>query len=158
MKTFTKIALLSTAAIIIYSTIKVDITISPDPKTANANETTPVESISHPQLTNNPVESIDYPRLIKMSNLLKGSKPSDYQEYKFLCSLATSIPKIGMTFDQARNTSWCFPYSRNITTNINGEFVQEVYLKRNFNGESDSRYSPRTYLYFTNGILTSIQE
>jgi hypothetical protein len=93
-----------------------------------------------------------------MSYLLNNYSTENFKEYKQLCKLATQTPQINMTLFEARNSTWCFPYERHITKNANGEFVQEVYLKKNSDGESDSRYSKRLYLYFQNDILTTIQE
>lgn len=101
---------------------------------------------------------IDYPRLSKMAEYLKTVTPNAHKEYKKLCQEATTQPKIGMTIDQSRNTTWCFPYSRHTTTTAHGERVQELYLKPDYNGDQDARYSPRQYLYFNNGILVGIQQ
>lgn len=120
----------------------------------------PLRSIS-PQT---PIESIDYPRLTKMSKLLKefrigtSTSKSSYEEYTELCLQAKTPPQIGMTIIQARNSTWCFPYERHVTTTATGTYIQEVYLKRDHKGNSNSRYSDRQYLYFTNDILTAIQE
>ena len=101
------------------------------------------------------IYSPDEERIIKMANYLSSGDKDSWENYLKLCSQATQLPKLGMTFDQARASTWCFPHSRNKTTNRYGEFVQEVYLK---NQKIRAEYSGRKYLYFTNGILTSIQE
>lgn len=87
----------------------------------------------------------DKDRIVKMSKLLDGSEKNAYEEYKKICDLSTTQPKINMTILESRATSWCFPERRSKTTTSSGEFVQEI-------------YSRNRYLYFTNGILTSIQE
>ncbi len=98
------------------------------------------------------------PREIQMAYLLKSHDLNDFKTYNKLCSQAIETPKLGMTLQESRQTTWCFPYERHVTKTLHGEFAQETYLKRNSNGESDSRYSKRLYLYFINDILTTIQE
>ena len=53
-------------------------------------------------------------------------------------------PKIGMTEQEVYASSWGYPQKRNTTTTVNGTRVQWVY---DFG-----------YIYFTNGIVTAIQE
>lgn len=52
--------------------------------------------------------------------------------------------RIGMSTDENLATGWCKPSSVNRTINASGTFEQWVYDSGN-------------YLYFTNGVLTSIQ-
>lgn len=54
-------------------------------------------------------------------------------------------PTIGMTMREVENSSWNFPNKVNKTTTMNGTTEQWV-------------YNDQGYLYFTNGILTAIQE
>lgn len=53
-------------------------------------------------------------------------------------------PKVGMTEQEVCSSSWGYPKKQNTTTTANGTRVQWVY---DFG-----------YIYFTNGIVTSIQE
>lgn len=57
-------------------------------------------------------------------------------------------PKIGMTSRQAEYSKWGYPDSVNKTTNTRGIHEQWVYRG----------YNKSKYLYFDNGILTSIQD
>lgn len=54
-------------------------------------------------------------------------------------------PIVGMTMRQVESSSWNFPNKVNKTTTANGTSEQWV-------------YNDQGYLYFTNGILTAIQE
>jgi len=152
---------------LILSTILISISFSSYSQTPSTFEyiEPPPTSLSQKEKTseiilNSDFIQIDYPRLTRMQNLLmtKSSFVSSYQEYKQLCNLATTQPKLGMTLIQARNTTWCFPYSRNKINNQFGELIQEVYLKKNYKGETNSQNPERNYLYFLNGILVTIQE
>jgi len=58
-------------------------------------------------------------------------------------------PRIGMSKQQAENSTWGYPNKVNTTTTSNTTNEQWVY--RMYRGES-------RYLYFTNGVLTSMQE
>lgn len=99
--------------------------------------------------------SPDQIRISQMEEILKHPTQENYKTYYQLCSQQTTQPQIGMTISQSRQTSWCYPLSRNITKTSSGERVQEVYLK---NQNISSNQSKRKYLYFENGILTAIQE
>ncbi|MFW1807586.1 DUF4124 domain-containing protein [Acinetobacter ursingii] len=57
-------------------------------------------------------------------------------------------PKIGMTSGQAENSTWGYPDDVNKTTTASGVHEQWVYR----------RMYKSKYLYFQNGILTSIQD
>jgi hypothetical protein len=78
----------------------------------------------------------------------------DFGQYRKFCSEAKTLPKIGMTTIEARETTYCFPTKINKTITTQGELRQEVYEIY-----SDSWYHIKTnYLYFQNDILVSIQE
>jgi hypothetical protein len=62
----------------------------------------------------------------------------------YIASLPKS-PAIGMSMDEAERSTWSSPESKNITTTARGKREQWV-------------YSRGRYLYFDNGVLTSIQE
>ena len=59
-------------------------------------------------------------------------------------------PRIGMSADAAINSSWGYPDDVNKTVNAYG--VSEQWVYRGLG------YSKGRYLYFKNGILTSMQE
>lgn len=61
---------------------------------------------------------------------------------------AKGEPIIGMTATQAEKTTWGYPDKVNATTSINGKSEQWVYR----------RGAASKYLYFKNGILTTIQD
>jgi hypothetical protein len=84
-------------------------------------------------------------RLSEMEEILRHPTSENVKTYAQLCAQATTRPQIGMTLSQSRQTSWCYPETRNITLTKNGEFVQEVYKNHKF-------------LYFENDILIAIQE
>lgn len=115
---------------------------SPNP---NPNPPNPIPSYSSEEL-----------RILEMSRLLSSNSDlktiiENYKKYQKLCSQATNPPQIGMTLDQARASTWCFPETRNKTITSHGEYVQEVYKN-----PGSSKYAQ--YLYFKNNILVSIQE
>ncbi|MCJ8161863.1 hypothetical protein [Acinetobacter zhairhuonensis] len=58
-------------------------------------------------------------------------------------------PRIGMSAQQAEKSTWGYPDKVNKTTNVYG--VSEQWVYRMYRGQS-------RYLYFTNGILTSMQD
>lgn len=58
-------------------------------------------------------------------------------------------PRIGMSSGQAEKSTWGYPDKVNKTTNVNG--VSEQWVYRMYRGQS-------RYLYFTNGVLTSMQD
>lgn len=60
---------------------------------------------------------------------------------------ARKEPKIGMTKTDAYKSSWGYPDKENVTTSSNGTSEQWVYRRGNSS----------KYLYFTNGVLTTIQ-
>lgn len=60
---------------------------------------------------------------------------------------ARKEPKIGMTKNDAYKSSWGYPDKENVTTSSNGTSEQWVYRRGNSS----------KYLYFTNGVLTTIQ-
>lgn len=91
-------------------------------------------------------------RVKRMEEVWKSGYYDTGDEYEQLCAQATSEPRIGMTRQEARETKWCFPHKINRTTTANGERDQEVYCS------SYRCLYISGYLYFTNGILTSIQE
>jgi len=109
-----------------------------------------------PKTPNYPTQ--DQIRITQMSDLLKSGEKDAWKNYNELCLQATFPPKIGMTIYESRASTWCFPYSRNITRNKNGEYVQEIYYQKDANGDYSPNYSKRQYLYFENNILVSIQE
>ncbi|WP_180108218.1 hypothetical protein [Acinetobacter sp. YH12085] len=59
-------------------------------------------------------------------------------------------PRVGMSSQQAENSTWGYPSDVNKTVNAYG--VNEQWVYRGLG------YSKGRYLYFKNGILTSIQE
>ncbi|MFW1952070.1 DUF4124 domain-containing protein [Acinetobacter beijerinckii] len=61
---------------------------------------------------------------------------------------ARKEPKIGMKKADAYKSSWGYPDKENVTTTSNGTNEQWVYR----------RGSNSKYLYFTNGVLTTIQD
>jgi hypothetical protein len=90
-----------------------------------------------------------------LGHLAKSWKSGGVMEYVYeqppqkLKAKVAAIPKkqgvtIGMTQDQVRASSWGRPREVNRTTTSNG--VREQWV-----------YSPGNYLYFTDGILTAIQ-
>lgn len=84
-------------------------------------------------------------RVEEMARLLGSREKGAYDKYKEFCAKAKISPAIGMTQVQARFTTWCFPTTMNKTTTVSGVRIQEVYERNR-------------YLYFENGILTTIQE
>lgn len=62
--------------------------------------------------------------------------------------LARKEPKIGMKKVEAYKSSWGYPDKENVTTTSNGTSEQWVYY----------RGSNNKYLYFNNGVLTTIQD
>jgi hypothetical protein len=68
---------------------------------------------------------------------------ASYQS-RLAARIALGGVRVGMTREQARQSSWLTPDKINITTTVQGQQEQWVYPEANF-------------LYFTNGILTGIQ-
>jgi hypothetical protein len=149
----TSLAIISLAAISAYEYIE-------PPPAQSVSQPIPISQQSQPnrephliigdwskQISHNytPSSNPEQLRLSQMEEILRHPNSENVKTYAQLCAQATTRPQIGMTLSQSRQTSWCYPETRNVTTTKNGEFVQEVYKNNKF-------------LYFENDILVAIQE
>ena len=90
----------------------------------------------------------------KVSQAKANEKAKELAKYRYEVEMrersSRKEPGIGMSADAAINSSWGYPDDVNKTVNAYG--VSEQWVYRGLG------YSKGRYLYFKNGILTSMQE
>ena len=90
----------------------------------------------------------------KVSQAKANEKAKELAKYRYEVEMrersSRKEPRIGMSADAAINSSWGYPDDVNKTVNAYG--VSEQWVYRGLG------YSKGRYLYFKNGILTSMQE
>jgi hypothetical protein len=90
----------------------------------------------------------------KVSQAKANEKAKELAKYRYEVEMrersSRKEPGIGMSADAAINSSWGYPDDVNKTVNAYGVSEQWVYR--------GGGYSKGRYLYFKNGILTSMQE
>ena len=90
----------------------------------------------------------------KVSQAKANEKAKELAKYRYEVEMrersSRKEPRIGMSADAAINSSWGYPDDVNKTVNAYGVSEQWVYR--------GGGYSKGRYLYFKNGILTSMQE
>jgi len=93
--------------------------------------------------------------IIKIRNSLSNCGDMDRAVVATLAK-CNGMARIGMDELQVRHSSWCEPNTINRTTTADHEYEQWVYRAP---GIQIGGFNPRVgYLYFTDGVLTAIQE